>query len=120
MNQKDINQLIKENEILKIKGYTSVIDLNTPVWKLSIGDLLDLLKQVPQNSKPEPQTTVKDFTGSNLIHGLAGLAKLLGCSTRTASKIKQSGKIDGAIIQDGRIITIDSVKALELLQKSKS
>lgn len=53
------------------------------------------------------------------VYGLKGLAKLLGCSKATASKIKSSGQINEAISQNGKIIVIDKLKALELLGKEK-
>ena len=49
-------------------------------------------------------------------YGLKGLAKILGCSVSKASKIKSSGILDEAIIQNGRKIIIDSEKALELFK----
>ena len=52
-------------------------------------------------------------------YGLKGLAKILGCSRSTASKIKSSGILDEAICQNGKLIIIDKEKALELLKKSK-
>jgi hypothetical protein len=48
------------------------------------------------------------------VYGLAGIARLFGCSLPTANRIKQSGKIDRAITQIGRKIIIDAELALEL------
>jgi hypothetical protein len=50
------------------------------------------------------------------VHGLEGLAQLLGYSKRTAQNIKASGKIDKAIYQEGRTIIIDRKLAIELLK----
>ena len=50
----------------------------------------------------------------HFVYGLAGLARLFGCSLPTANRIKQSGKIDRAITQIGRKIIIDAELALEL------
>jgi hypothetical protein len=47
-------------------------------------------------------------------NGVAGIARLFGCSLPTANRIKQSGKIDRAITQIGRKIIIDAELALEL------
>lgn len=66
------------------------------------------------NRKQEPSKENREY-----VYGLKGLAKLLGCSRATASKIKSSGKIDDAIHQEGYIIVIDKLKALELLGKEK-
>lgn len=48
------------------------------------------------------------------VYGIAGIARLFGCSMPTANRIKQSGKIDKAITQIGRKIIVDSDLALEL------
>lgn len=51
------------------------------------------------------------------MYGLKGLAKILGCSRTTASKIKNSGMIDDAISQVGKLIVIDKKKVLEIIAK---
>ena len=48
------------------------------------------------------------------VYGLAGIARLFGCSLLTANRIKQSGKINRAITQVGRKIIVDAELALEL------
>ena len=48
------------------------------------------------------------------VYGLAGIARLFGCSLPTANHIKQSGKINRAITQVGRKIIVDADLALEL------
>ena len=48
------------------------------------------------------------------VYGLAGIARLFGCSLPTANRIKQSGKINRAITQVGRKIIVDADLALEL------
>lgn len=88
-----------------------MLDNNTPLWQLTVGEFLELQKTeiqlalVAKNKKYE--------------YGLKGLAKILGCSRSTASKIKNSGILDEAICQNGKLIIIDKEKALELLKKSK-
>lgn len=84
------------------------IDINTPIWQLTVGQFKELLAEV----KPEiPQQQEPKY-----VHGLDGLAELLGCSKRTAQNIKASGKIDKAIYQEGRTIIIDRKLAIELLK----
>ena len=51
------------------------------------------------------------------VYGLQGLADLLHCTKRHASKIKSSGILDEAIKQRGRTIVIDHDLALELFGK---
>lgn len=53
------------------------------------------------------------------VYGIRGIAKLFGCSTSSANRIKKSGIINKAIIQNGRKIIIDSELALELMKASK-
>lgn len=58
-------------------------------------------------------------TPKHLVYGIAGIAKLFGCSESTAQKIKSSGEIDDAISQIGDIIVVDGDYALDLLRVSK-
>ncbi len=64
--------------------------------------------------QPEPMEVKK-----HLVYGLQGLCDLLGCSTATASRIKNSGVIDAAISQTGKIIVIDADLALDLIKTCK-
>jgi len=93
-------------------------DLNTPLFKLTVGELMDL---IDRKIKQEP---VKDDrqvapAGKQYVYGLAGIASLFGCSKTQAHRIKKSGKIDGAITQTGRLIIVDAEKALELAARKK-
>ena len=67
--------------------------------------------------------TAKDFSGSEkskkYVYGIRGIAKLFDCSISSANRLKKSGKIDKAIIQDGRKIIIDSELAFELMKAFK-
>lgn len=56
----------------------------------------------------------------NLVYGLKGLAKLLGCSQSTAARIKKSGVLDPAISQHEKLIVIDADLALDLLRVRKA
>ena len=48
------------------------------------------------------------------IHGLGGLAKLIGCSKPTAQKIKDSGKIP--FVKIGRKFIFDEEKVMAALE----
>ena len=76
------------------------IDRNKLISELTVGEFLDLTNNLP---------TKKEY-----VYGLKGLAKILGCSRTKASVIKQSGILDEAISQNGKIIVIDKEKALKL------
>ncbi|HCD9235885.1 TPA: DUF3853 family protein [Elizabethkingia anophelis] len=81
----------------------SEIDSNTPIWQLTVGQFMELQKRSSSEKKYE--------------YGLKGIAKIFGCSTAKAHRIKSSGIIDEAIVQNGHIIVIDKEKALELFGK---
>lgn len=85
------------------------VDLNKPLWQLTVGEFLELIGQ--QQSVSVDNTTKQ----KNLVFGIAGIARLFNCSMTTANRIKASGKIDRAISQNGRTIFVDADLALELL-----
>jgi hypothetical protein len=86
---------------------------NTRLIDLTVSDLIEIIANVQKLTKPLP----KDYIEKKYVYGLSGLASLLNCSRSAASSIKSSGKIDDAIIQEGRKIIIDSEKALHLLKQ---
>lgn len=53
------------------------------------------------------------------VYGIRGIAKLMNCSISSANRLKKSGVIDKAIIQNGRKIIIDSQLALDLMRNPK-
>lgn len=81
------------------------INPKTPIWQLTVEEFLEISKNLNSEKK--------------YVYGLKGLAKILGISISKASKIKSSGILDDAIIQNGNIIIIDIEKALELFGKNK-
>lgn len=90
-------------------------DLNTPVWQLSIGEFMELLKE---RTDDEPtKTEIANDKDKWLVYGYAGLANLLGVSKTTAWKIISSGEINEAVTQRGRTIVIDAALALELIKR---
>ena len=81
------------------------INLNTQLLHLTVAEYIELHNELfRQKNKP------KEY-----VYGLKGLAKILGCSRATASKIKSSGIIDDAISQAGNVIIFDKKKVLELM-----
>ena len=69
---------------------------------------LSLLEEEEPHTDCSPQ--------KHYIYGLKGLAQLLGCSLSTANRIKKSGVLNAAIVQNGKIIVIDADLALDLLR----
>lgn len=84
---------------------------NKPLWQMTGEELLHLLQS--EGVKEQVPTPVID-SSKKYVYGIAGIARLFGCSMPTANRIKQSGKIDKTITQIGRKIIVDSDLALEL------
>lgn len=93
-----------------------MINLNTPLWQLTVGEFLELQKR----ESPIKQEPVANKPGRTFVYGISGLANLLKCSKTTAQKVKNSGIIDKATSQFGRKIAIDADLALELIQKARN
>jgi hypothetical protein len=85
-------------------------DLNKRLIDVTVGDFLDLIEE-RVNTKVVVDTTQEN---KRYVYGLAGIAELFNCSKTTANRIKQSGKIDGAIRQIGNLIIVDADKAITL------
>jgi hypothetical protein len=66
-----------------------------------------------------PIKTLEPEKGKKYVYGIKGLAKLIDGSTSKANRLKKSGIIDKAIIQNGRKIIVDAELALELMKESK-
>ena len=84
---------------------------NKPLWQMTGEEFLYLQQNREQK---EEQPTIVSSTSKKHVYGMAGIARLFGCSVPTANRIKQSGKIDKAITQVGRKIIVDAELALEL------
>ena len=80
-------------------------DLNTRLIDLTAGELLEL---IGKGQSPRIEVDVTKDPNKKYVYGRAGIA---------ASRIKQSGLIDGAYKQVGRLIIVDAEKALELAAK---
>ena len=72
------------------------------------------LKDIELESEGKAKIAPKRY-----VYGIAGIAKLFGCSEPTAQRIKSSGEIDDAISQINGIIVVDADYALDLLRVSK-
>ncbi|MDO4707389.1 MAG: DUF3853 family protein [Porphyromonadaceae bacterium] len=87
--------------------------LGKPVWQMTGEELLFLARHGSQPSITREASSAKEQ--KRYVYGLSGIARLFGCSLPTANHIKQSGKIDRAITQVGRMIIVDADLALELV-----
>lgn len=100
MNEKEK----RENLNVGLRNEKS-IDPKTPLWQISVGEFLELQHKNKADKRYE--------------YGLKGIAKIFGCSVSQANRIKGSGIIDDAIIQNGNIIIIETEKALQLFGQKK-
>jgi len=85
------------------------INPDTRIIDLTVGELMELLRNQMTPIVEQPKE-------KRLVYGIAGIAQLFNCSMTTANRIKASGKIDRAISQCGRMITVDADLALELIK----
>ena len=87
-------------------------DLDRPLWQLTVGEFLELIR----NEMPKHEVIQSE---RKLAYGIKGISDIFGCSTATAQRIKNTGRIDKAISQVGRKIVIDCEKAIELYKLKK-
>lgn len=92
------------------------IDPNTRIIDLTVGELMELI-EAAQTEKTTPQASTPPE--KRFVYGIAGIAQVFNCSMTTANRIKASGRIDRAIMQNGRIIVVDADLALELYNNNK-
>ena len=87
--------------------------LGKPVWQMT-GEELLFLAQHGNLATSGETAKASSKEEKRYVYGLAGIARIFGCSLPTANRIKQSGKINRAITQVGRKIIVDADLALEL------
>jgi hypothetical protein len=88
----------------------SAIDINKPLWQLTVGEFLELRNILVPEQKP----VVQEYDGDRYVFGIAGIARLLGCSKTMVCEYRKNGWIEPAIKQNGRKIVCDAKLALEL------
>lgn len=91
---------------------------NKPLMMLTVEELMEVLLPAIGIKTDESDSQGPDKE-KKYVYGVAGLAKLLGCSIATAQRRISSGKIDECIIRTGRIIMIDREAVLEILKGGK-
>ena len=85
--------------------------LEKPVCMMSGEEFVLLLQNADKGTAKAPAER-------HYEHGIAGIAKIFGCSIPTANRIKKSGVIAPAITQVARKIVVDVELALELAKKA--
>lgn len=89
------------------------MDTEKRVIDMTAGEFAEVLYSVMKRLSNNEEEKV---TNKRLVYGIAGIAQLFNCSMTTANRIKASGKIDKAISQTGRMITVDADLALQLMK----
>lgn len=89
------------------------MDTEKRVIDMTAGEFAEVLYSVMKRLSDNEEEKV---TNKRLVYGIAGIAQLFNCSMTTANRIKASGKIDQAISQTGRMITVDADLALQLMK----
>lgn len=89
--------------------------LEKPICMMSGQEFVLLLQNVEKQTAKAPAEVVPE---KHYEYGIAGIAKIFGCSIPTANRIKKSGVIDAAITQVNRKITVDSELALSLAKEA--
>lgn len=93
-------------------------DLDKRVIDMTASEFADVIVKAFRKAQGEDieedhvQTEPKRY-----VYGISGIAQLFNCSLTTANRIKQSGIINQAISQCGRMITVDADLALKLMKK---
>lgn len=82
------------------------------IFELTVSEFLDILKQ-GQNISPVPEQK----TEPKMLYSIKELAEFLKCSTVTAQKIKNSGRIP--FVQTGRKVMFNSESVMQALSKGK-
>lgn len=89
--------------------------LQMPLWQMTGAQYKTLLETIMPGIIVSQQSAAPQ---KRYVYGIEGLAKLIGKSKNTAQRLKSSGIIDDAIIQNGRTIMIDADLALELIHQN--
>jgi hypothetical protein len=89
---------------------TYIINKETPIALLTVGQLMDLWQSEKIQEKQEGQTEKKSIT---YVYGLRGIRKLFDVSHATAYRYKET-IIKDAVSQNGRKIITNAEMAIEL------
>lgn len=100
-----------ENDKIRISELSNKLLLHA-----TMSDFIEAIRISRYEKNSEETFTESSSCSKHYVYGLAGLAKLLGCSPATAQRIKSSGILDAAISQHSRTIIVDADLALELMR----
>lgn len=81
-----------------------------------IQDIIDIIVSAQQSSGK--MINVDSIQHGETVHGMAGLAKIIGVSIPTACKLNKSGRFDAARLDFGtRKFVWDKAKLMEIVKK---
>lgn len=95
--------------------------LNKAVLSMNGAELLELLHQVKRTEVKEEkkQSSLDDYPNlPQFITGIKELARWLGISVSTVSRMKTEGLLDDATFQNGKTVIFETYKVLEILRVS--
>ncbi|AQW92534.1 DUF3853 domain-containing protein [Elizabethkingia anophelis] len=90
-----------------------------PFFSMTGSEIVELFNILLLNKEAVIERIERDYTQKELIHGIKGLAELLGCGRTKAQELKSSGILKEAVIQNGKKIIFDAAKVLELLKNQQ-
>ncbi|NIJ46530.1 hypothetical protein FHR24_003019 [Wenyingzhuangia heitensis] len=86
------------------------------LFQLTVEEFLFLLSIDNKTNEKIIETTPSTLN-NKYVYGIRGIQNLLGCSRSTANRMKKSGIINDAIIQNSRKIIVNADMALELIKE---
>lgn len=89
--------------------------LQMPLWQMTGAQYKTLNETIMLNMMQYLQQAPPQ---KRYVYGIGGLAELIGKSKATAQRLKSSGIIDEAVIQNGNTIMIDADLAIKLIHDS--
>lgn len=89
------------------------MNADTRLIDMTLGDLLAILEEREAKMRADIIESKRE-TLPRVVYGISGIAQLFNCSKSTAMRIKNSGKIAGAITQYKHTICVNVDKALSL------
>ena len=84
--------------------------MEKPLLHATLGDFVEAMKMASKAEEKENETP-------RLVHGIAGLASILGCSIPTAQKLKSSGRVP--YLQEGRKVVFEVQKVLDVMRDGR-
>ncbi|OPB93714.1 hypothetical protein BAS10_12980 [Elizabethkingia meningoseptica] len=93
--------------------------MDKPFFSMTGSEIVELFNILLPNKEATIERIERDFTHKELVHGIKGLAELLGCGRTKAQELKSSGILKEAVIQNGKKIIFDAAKVLELLKNQQ-